>query len=278
MRAVLVALAWFGLSFGYARRMHLLDERSTERASVSAKALASFLMSSHSGDAGRGLPRFGNSAAGIPRRRISELSRIRGGAGFDGLDGVDEDDLLNIDVGKAKPAKPAAPTGKMQMPSADEIQQIMNDPQYQEQLKKMMSDPNFQEEMRKAAEQMKEMLSPEDMAMLEQLKNDPSFQEHAKQIADQMASDPEFMKAAEKQAEMMQDMIEQTLKDPAMMKQIQLWMSEPSTKEHAKTLMQEIAQVLPADKKEELSKLLVDPDLEEKINNAKTLEELLKKR
>jgi hypothetical protein len=277
MRAVLVALAWFGLSFGYARRMHLLDEHSTQRASTSAKALASFLMSSHSADAGRS--RFGNSAASSPRRRISELSRIRGGAGFDGLDGVDEDDLLNIDVGKAKPAKQVAPSGgQMSMPSAEEIQQIMNDPQYQEQLKKMMSDPNFQDEMRKAAEQMKEMLSPEDMAMLEQLKNDPSFQEHAKQIADQMASDPEFLKAAEKQAAMMQDMIEQTLKDPAMMKQIQLWMSEESTKEHAKTLLQEIAQVLPADKKEEFSKLLEDPDLEEKINNAKTLEELMKKR
>jgi hypothetical protein len=246
--------------------MQLLDQRSTQRAPASAKALASVLISTHNADVRR--PRI---------RHISGLDRIRGGKA-PALDALDEEDLLNLDVGKpkGKPNKQAAAPGKSQMPSAEEIQQIMNDPQYQEQMKKMMSDPNFQDEMRKAAEQMKEMLTPEDMEMLEQLKNDPSFQEHAKKIAEQMATDPEFMKAAEKQAEMMQDMIDQTMKDPAIMQQLQGMLDDPAAKGQVKKLLQEIAQVLPAGTKEEFQKVIDAPDLEEKMKSAKTLSDLLK--
>jgi uncharacterized protein (UPF0147 family) len=249
--------------------MQLQDQYASESAPSSSRALANFLMSSNSAEA-RGA-RIRAPLARVPRGLVSELSRIRGGS-LDDFDDVDEQDLLNLDVDK--PAK-QAPLGKMEMPSAQEIEKLMNDPQYQEQLKQMMSDPSFQQEMRKAAEQMKEMMSPEDLKMLQDMQNDPNFQEQVQKISEQMASDPEFIKAAEQQKEAMQGMIDQTLKDPEAMKQIQLLIDQQGM-EVVKSVLQGIAQMLPAESREKFETVLEEADLEEKLKSAATLEDLLK--
>jgi len=283
MRAIVLALACGGSLLSHARRTQPLDYHHSQSAPSSSKALANFLISAHGADAPRRSAR--SSLTSTSGGRMSELSRVRGGASaLDDLETLDDESLLNLDIKKAKPSK-QAPPAKMKMPSAEEIQNIMNDPQYQASLKQMMSDPNFQEEMKKAAEQMREIMTPEDLEMLEKLQNDPNFMEQAKKIADQMASDPEFGKQVKNQAAMMQDMVAQTMKDPAAMKQLQQMMEDPAMKDKAKAAMKEIAQMLPADQREELLKLLDDPDFEEKMKQvaeemagAGTLEDFLKTR
>lgn len=248
--------------------MQFQDEYSSESVPSSTAALANFLISSNGAEAGRARPR--SLPARFSRGRVSELSRIRGGA----VD-LDEEDLLNFDVEKPATKAQSPLGGKMQMPSQDEIEKLMNDPQMQEQMRQMMSDPNFQAEMRKAAEQMKDMMSPEDLKALEDMQKDPQFQEQVRKITEQMQNDPEFMKAAEKQREAMQDAIEQALKDPEAMTQLKMLLDQNGL-EMVKPVIEGIVAMLPEDRKAKYEAILESSDLEEKIRSATTIEDLVK--